>query len=240
MRSDADTATLGELPAAADNTVTRALELLRRVAGAPLGAQVWLRKRIPSAAGLGGGSSDAAAALLAANLAWNLDWPQARLVELAAQLGSDVPFFLGDSRGRPAAAICRGRGERIEHVSGLGSAWFVLVRPPEGLSTKAVYSACRPGSPSCSAQPLVNALRGGDWRQVRLNLLNRLEVAAAGLSQWIERLRDQFARLDCVAAQMSGSGSSYFGICRNLRQARAVARQLQARSMGRVFVARSC
>ena len=74
-----------------------------------------LVKRIPAAAGLGGASSDAAAALVAANVAWQLDWPRERLAELAAELGSDVPFFL--TRG---AAVCRGRGERIESLPPAG------------------------------------------------------------------------------------------------------------------------
>lgn len=231
---------LGDLPSAADNIVTRALELVRMKAGRSLGARVSLAKRIPSAAGLGGGSSDAAAAIVAANHAWNLHWSPARLVEIAAELGSDVPFFIGDACGRIAPAICRGRGEQIEPLAGLGALNFVVVRPPEGLSTKAVYATCRPGQPARSVVPLVDALRSGDWSGMRCGLLNRLEDAAAGLSQWIVRLREQFARLDCVAAQMSGSGSSYFAVCRSARHAHVVAARLRACNLGRVFVAMSC
>jgi len=231
---------LGDLPQPADNIVTRALLLLREAAGLTAGAQVWLTKRIPSAAGLGGGSSDAAAALLAASQAWNLNWPLARLSELAARLGSDVPFFLGDVQGRTRAAMCRGRGEQIDPVASLGSLHFVVVRPPAGLSTAAVYAACRPGSPARSAEPLVAALRTGCWRGIRSGLHNRLEEAADGLSEWIGRLRSHFAQLDCVVAQMSGSGSSYFGICRSARHARRVAARLQGFGVGRVLATASC
>ena len=103
---------LGTLPPAAENLATRAAVLLRRRAGVTAGATIRLLKRIPSAAGLGGGSSDAAATLLAGNLAWKIDWPRERLIELAAELGSDVPFFLSGG-----AAICRGRGELVESLA---------------------------------------------------------------------------------------------------------------------------
>ena len=97
------------IPCGPENLVLRAVDLLRRRTGVNRGASVRLVKRIPAAAGLGGGSSDAAAALVAANLGWRLGLSPAELADAAAQLGSDVPFFLS---GGPA--ICRGRGEQIE------------------------------------------------------------------------------------------------------------------------------
>ena len=99
-----------------------------------------LVKRIPSAAGLGGGSSDAAAALTLANDAWGLGWSPAQLSRLGSELGSDVPSFFA---GGPA--VCRGRGEQVEPVAGLGMLHFVVVRPPAGLATADGYRACRPG-----------------------------------------------------------------------------------------------
>ena len=101
-----------EVPHDGRNLVWRAVDLVRRRTGTKQGARLRLIKRIPTAAGLGGGSSDAAAALAAANLGWSLGLSQAELSALAAELGSDVPFFL--YRG---AAVCRGRGERIEPTS---------------------------------------------------------------------------------------------------------------------------
>ncbi len=109
------------LPEGKDNIAVRAVDLLRRRAGITAGASLQLIKRIPTAAGLGGGSSDAAAALVAANRAWKLDWPADRLSQMAAEVGSDVPFFLGatgfvrrargtnsPSRGIRTARFCRG------------------------------------------------------------------------------------------------------------------------------------
>ena len=93
------------LPDGADNLVVRAVELLRRRAGVRTGARLHLVKRIPTAAGLGGGSSDAAAALVGANAVWRLGWSWQDLAHVGAELGSDVPLFFAQG-----PAICRGRG----------------------------------------------------------------------------------------------------------------------------------
>jgi 4-diphosphocytidyl-2-C-methyl-D-erythritol kinase len=221
---------LGELPTERENLATKAVELLRSRAGIEKGIEVDLVKRIPSAAGFGGASSDAAAALLAANALWNLGWNRDALADIGAELGSDVPFFLG-----AAAAICRGRGERIEPVTGTGEIHLVVVRPPEGLSTASVYANCRVADRPRSVAPLVEALRRGDMRHIAGLIHNRLEGAAESLSRWIPRLRAELAAQDCLAAQMSGSGTGYFGICRHARHARRVARRLQARGIGHVY-----
>ena len=223
---------LGELPPSENNLAYRAADLLRRRAGIDRGIRMSLVKRIPSAAGLGGGSSDAAAALLAANAVWGLAWSREALAELAAELGSDVPFFLG--RG---AALCSGRGERVEHVAGIGTLHLVIVRPPEGLSTAAVYGRASVPAEPRHALELINALRQGDERRLGELIYNRLEGAAEKLSPWIGRLRHELAADDCLASRMSGSGSAYFGICRHARHARRVARRLAARGLGRVYAA---
>jgi len=219
-----------DLPEGTDNIVVRAMRLLARHARIPSTARVWLVKRIPSAAGLGGGSSDAAAALLAANTVWNLGWSRERLAVLAAELGSDVAFFLG-----PPAAICRGRGERIEPVTGLARLDLVVVRPPVGLATRDVYRNCQPTDEPISMEPMLRALREGNLATAGKLLTNRLEPAAERLSPWIGRLRDEMDRLDCVGHRMTGSGTAFFGICRHARHARRVAQQLRGRNVGTVF-----
>lgn len=225
---------LGRLPPEHENLATRAVRLLKTRAGVDAGLAMRLVKRIPSASGLGGGSSDAAAALLAANEIWRLGWTRSALAELAAELGSDVPFFLVGG-----AAIGRGRGERLEAVANLLPLHFVVVRPPEGLSTAAVYARCQVASAPAKLPPLVEALRGGDTRKLRSLVHNRLEGAADTLSPWIGRVRRELARHDCLAAQMSGSGTAYFGICRHARHARRVGGRLQARGLGRVYSVRA-
>lgn len=196
-----------------------------------------LRKRIPMKAGLGGGSSDAAAALLAANAAWGLHWSLNQLADLGAEIGSDVPYFV-----RGGAAICRGRGERIEQVSLPARLPCVIVHPPMGLGTAEVYArldaspAWKYDSGSQRVGQLLSALRSGDWRLLARRLHNSLQSAADGISPWVDRLATAFGQLPFVAHQLTGSGSAYFGLCRNYREAKALASLLTSRNLGRVFV----
>lgn len=222
------------IPEGPDNLVVKAIEALRRRAAPTRGAQLGLVKRIPAAAGLAGGSSDAAAALRAANLAWELHLPDGELADIAAEIGSDLPFFLG-----PGAAVCRGRGEQVERVATLGQLHLVVVAPPDGLATVDVYRACRPAQTPRPIEPLLDALRQGHWDRAGRLLTNRLQPAAAGLSPWIERAANQLARTDVLGHQMSGSGTSYFGLCRNASHARRLARRLATRGIGRVRAVRT-
>ncbi len=223
---------LGDVPADEDNLIVRAVQRLRIAAGVTAGAAIHLIKRIPSAAGLGGASSDAATALLAANECWKLGWTRSELAALSAELGSDIPFFFGTG-----AAVCRGRGEVIEPIAAPAALHVVVVRPPEGLSTALVYQHCSPAVQPVTVAPLVAALRGGHCADIGRQLMNRLEPVAARLTPWITRLRSVFDRLDCLGHQMSGSGTSYFGICCHARHARRVAARLRGQELGYVSVA---
>jgi 4-diphosphocytidyl-2-C-methyl-D-erythritol kinase len=216
----------GDLPDEQDNIVWRAVDLLRQRAGYRGGARIRLTKRIPAAAGLGGASSDAAAALVAANRAWRLGWSPEQQATLAAEIGSDVPFFLF-----PGAAICRGRGEQIERVAAARIP-IVIARPPEGLSTPRVYRACRPAEKPVAVGPLQEAVTRGKVAAAARMLNNRLEEAAEKLTPWIERLRAEFARQGLPGHGMSGSGSSYFGLAHHARAARRIAVRLRARRIG--------
>lgn len=226
---------LGDFPEGDQNLVVRAMELLCRRASVRRGAHVRLVKRIPTAAGMGGGSSDAAAALAAANASWGLGWSWQDLAQLGAELGSDVPLFF--ARG---PAICRGRGEQVVPLCPWGTLHFVVVRPPAGLATADVYRACRPPAQPVPLRPLLDALVQGRLNEVGRRLFNRLETAARTLSPWVRRLREEFDRTDCVGRQMSGSGTCYFGICRHAHHARRVASQLQARGIGVALPVRGC
>lgn len=156
----ADTLTLETEPAlpfaAETNLVLRAARLLQQRAGRLLGAQLLLRKRIPIAAGLGGGSADAAAALLGLRRLWNLD--DIDLTPLAEELGSDVPFFL-----RSARALVRGRGEHVQPLPSLPVRLVVLVRPPVALATADIFAQLRPEewSDGSATSALAAALAAG-------------------------------------------------------------------------------
>jgi 4-diphosphocytidyl-2-C-methyl-D-erythritol kinase len=223
-----------------DNLIHRALTLLQQRSGTSLGALVELDKRIPVAAGLGGGSSDAATALRLANRAWQLNWSDDRLRDLAGELGSDIPFFV--SRG---AAVCRGKGERIEPLPPLAPLHFVIVKPPVGLSTSDVYEALDARQnvadrESNSLGQLAVSLMRGSWINLRREMFNCLQQAAASLSPWVAKIRDAFSRCDFLAHQLSGSGSAYFGVCRHAAHARRLATVLRSRQLGLVYATRSC
>jgi 4-diphosphocytidyl-2-C-methyl-D-erythritol kinase len=228
------------IPNDRSNLVVRALELLRDRSGCEHGADVQLVKRIPAAAGLGGGSSDAATALRLANTSWELDWSEARLAEVAAEIGSDVAFFLSNG-----AAICRGRGERVERVLGMRRMDFVIVKPSEGLSTAEVYRAY--DAKADVEQPKMLPEPGGLGRGLRIGqrfeaacwMHNRLQAAAAAIFPWVDRLQSVFSRLDVLGHQLSGSGSAYFGICRSAQHARRLAALLRTQQLGLVFATRS-
>jgi 4-diphosphocytidyl-2-C-methyl-D-erythritol kinase len=228
------------VPSDAANLAVRAVQLLAERAGYGGGATIDLYKRIPAMAGLGGGSSDAAAALVAANAAWQLGWTSDRLGAVASEIGSDVAFFLAGG-----AAICRGRGEQVEPVAIPAGQPCVIVQPPIGLSTADVYSVVNSNQSTFAESNaqlirLVQMLRTGDWRGITHLMHNRLQSAAAALSPWVNRLATAFGRLPFVAHQLTGSGAAYFGLCRNARQSRAIARELASQQLGRVFVTWTC
>ena len=165
---------------------------------------------------------------VAANIAWGLNWPIARLSEVAAEIGSDVPFFLASG-----AAVCTGRGEIVQPEAALPPLDFVIVHPPAGLSTAEVFRRCSPAAKPYTSRPLIEAWRAGRAAAVGRLIHNRLEEAAAGISPWVARLRQEFNKLDFLGHQMTGSGSAYFGICRHAKHARRLAAILRNRGFAR-------
>jgi 4-diphosphocytidyl-2-C-methyl-D-erythritol kinase len=212
--------------------VVRAAELLRSHTGAKRGVLIELQKRIPVAAGLAGGSSNAAATLAALNHLWRLSLAPGELQELAARLGSDIGFFLSGV----TAAVCRGRGERTEPLALPLNLHFVVVKPKAGLSTAEVYRHCEPSSSPQRVHSLVDALRYGRLAEAGGRLHNALEVPAERLITEVRQLRSWFSRQSVLGHQMSGSGTAYFGLCGNRRQALSIAARLRAEQLGRAFV----
>jgi 4-diphosphocytidyl-2-C-methyl-D-erythritol kinase len=222
----------GTLPKTEENLAHRALVALRSAAGVTAGAEVELVKRIPAAAGLGGASADAAAALVAANIGWGLQWSRERLAELAGTLGSDVPFFLFGQ-----TAVCRGRGEQILPQRGFPVQRVVILRPPEGLSTPVVFRHCRPTEVPRILGPLLEKFATGDRNGIQHAMVNALEGPARELSPWVAALQQRMERESWVAHQMSGSGTSCFGLARSARHARRLAGQWRTAPMGAVMLA---
>jgi 4-diphosphocytidyl-2-C-methyl-D-erythritol kinase len=240
-----------DVPSGAANLVVKALERFRQQLGIDHGYQVWLRKRIPAAAGLGGASSNAAAAIAAAARLAAIPPNDPRCLAVAESIGSDVPFFLGTSTvegqnpprqtgGLAHAAVGTGRGEKLEPCRIGGTLHFIVLFPPEGLSTATVYRHSRIPAEPKRAQPIIDALAAGRPAEVAKALFNRLAVPARDLSPWVDRSLQELRRAGSSAALMTGSGSACFGICSNAAAARRMARVLQARRVGVAFAASSC
>jgi 4-diphosphocytidyl-2-C-methyl-D-erythritol kinase len=210
------------------NLAARAIRLLAGHVGRELPTAVHVRKRIPVAGGLAGGSSDAAAALLGADLLFDLHTPRAELLALAAELGSDVPFCLTGG-----TAMGAGRGERVTPVMTRGEYWWVIVPDAGGLSTPAVYgefdrlqagrSVADPEVPDA----LLSALAAGDAERLGAVLANDLQPAALSFRPDLEELLR--AGLDCSAlgALVSGSGPTTAFLCGGPAHAEEVGRTLE-------------
>ncbi len=188
------------------NLVWRAAELLRRHAGIRRGATIVLHKRIPVAAGLGGGSADAAATLRALAALWDLPLSLEALVDLGAQLGSDVPFFLGPS----ACALVGGRGERVWPLPPLPARWVVLLKPPAGIAAGDVYRAFPPArwADGRRTQRWLAAATAGDLPAP----FNDLEPVALEVAPAAAAARDALLAAGAPHAVLSGSGSTYFAL----------------------------
>ncbi len=219
------------IPVGPENLVVRAAALLREFTGVRRGVRIELRKRIPAAAGLAGGSSDAAATLLALDRLWQLHLSPRDFHELAQRLGSDVAFFVSGK----SAAVCRGRGELIEPIRLPCGLHFVVARPHDGLSTADVYRQYRPVGKKQHVEGLTSALMQGDLARAGRRMHNALETPAMNLSSDIETLKARFHRLPVLGHQMSGSGSAYFGLCANRRMSRQAASRLRAERTGSVW-----
>ncbi|MCZ2344170.1 MAG: 4-(cytidine 5'-diphospho)-2-C-methyl-D-erythritol kinase [Bacteroidales bacterium] len=228
------------LPTGPDNLVWKAAAALQQASATTAGASIRLTKRIPHAAGLGGGSSDAAATLLGLNHLWNLHYPRERLLEIAATIGSDVGFFLNAE----PAAWCTGRGEVTTPVPLRSVFDFVIVKPAIGLSTAAVYRhAIIPEHPIAGAE-ILNALPAGDQEQVARNLTNRLEQPAFALAPEVASVAGRLRALNPLGCLLAGSGSSVFAVCRDRADAVRIAQQFlseesASKPASQVFAVRS-
>lgn len=220
-----------ETPQDATNLVVKAAELLANEAGIAPQGTFTLTKRIPTQAGMGGGSSDAAAALMLANRAWKIDYPKARLARLAAQLGSDVPFFFA---GGPA--VCRGRGERTQVVTGLPKLHFVVVKPAETVSTREAFAALKaegyseddPANNKTASESLVEFLRLGHFNRAARQFRNSFQDVICRIEPKLMQLWQMLSEINPWGAMMTGSGSAFFCLCRSATHANQVAGRLRS------------
>jgi len=202
------------LPTDDSNLALRAAKRLVERCGGKRGAKIALAKRTPLAAGLGGGSSNAAAVLRGLRQLWGLRADDTLLHELAASMGSDVNFFLGDG-----AALCRGRGEKIELVPCRLSAAVLLVNPGFGISTKWAYenwakaaAGSRLTAPLPEVSLLLRALAKNDLAGVSQCLFNSLEAPSIRKFPVLKLIKKMMCDDGASGALMSGSGATVFGL----------------------------
>jgi 4-diphosphocytidyl-2-C-methyl-D-erythritol kinase len=213
------------LPADESNLVVKAARILKESRNISAGVRVTLDKRIPVGAGLGGGSSDAAAAITALNELWELGLTREEMVRVAAETGSDVPLFLYDG-----VVHVRGRGEKVVEIeNNLREFPLVLATVPFGLSTAEVYRRVRiPDTQHLrSAAGTIEGFLSGDWELVARNTFNRLQEAAFKKEPQLEELFESIADATHLPVSMSGSGSAFFVCCESAEASAQVGRLLK-------------
>lgn len=212
-----------EVPGGAENIVYRAADLIRGEYGIEHGVSINIHKRIPVAAGLAGGSADAAAALKALNKLWQLHVSDERLYSLGATIGSDVPFCL-----MGGTVLAGGRGEELKPLAPFTGAGVVLVKPPFGVSTANVYRLYDtiPPGPEPDTAKLVEALEKKDLQTAAGLLGNVLEKITCRLHPEILDIKKALLAAGAAGALMSGSGPTVFGLCPGPEAARGVAARL--------------
>ena len=203
-----------------DNLVYQAAELLRRQGRIKAGVKIRLIKAIPVAAGLGGGSANAAAALKALNELWETGLSLTELMSLGAQLGSDVPFCL-----LGGTALAKGRGELLERLAPCPRLGLVLIKPQFSVSTASVYRAYTPG-PAVNRpdnQVMISAIRNKDINGIAQNLANALESVTTRMHPEIGRIKAKLSRAGALGVLMCGSGPTVFGLAADTETARGIA-----------------
>lgn len=199
----------GYIPLDEKNLAFQAAKLIKDRYDVRRGVYIHLDKKIPVAAGLAGGSSDAAATLRGLSRLWGLDIPESELCTLGAELGSDVPFCVTGG-----TAVARGRGEKLERIENPPQCWVVLAKPPINVSTADVYGKLRASElknhPSTAG--MLRAISEGSFADICENLGNVLETVTLKLHPEVMQLKESMHRLGADGVLMSGSGPTVFGL----------------------------
>ncbi|OJG43337.1 4-(cytidine 5-diphospho)-2-C-methyl-D-erythritol kinase [Enterococcus hermanniensis] len=211
------------LPTDKKNHVYEALELVKERFGIKQGLQVKIHKEIPVAAGLGGGSTDSAAALRAVNRLWNLGLSMEELARLGAEVGSDVPYCVYGQ-----TSLVEGFGEKVTPIKPMPQCWVVVVKPRMSVSTRSIFAQIvmeelyHPDIPA-----LVSAIEAGDYQKMTQNLGNSMEVVTIKKHPVIQQLKDRMLKYGADAAMMSGSGPTVYALCHKYSRAKHVMNALK-------------
>ncbi len=221
-----------------DDLVLRAARALAAAAGREPEAEISVTKRVPAAAGLGGGSSDGAATLRALDRLWKTEATGDRLLEVAAGLGSDVPFFLYGG-----TALAEGRGERMTALTEVGATWLVILVPPLTMSekTRRMYAALKPGDFTTGSHADDFAARIASGRSVAdAPLFNAFERAAYESFEGLASFRDSLVQAGAASVHVCGAGPALFSVASGEAEARAIrSRVARVRRGEKVHVVRT-
>ncbi len=213
IRGDEDKIPLGK-----ENIVYRSVEKLFHATGYRGGVEIGIEKNIPVAAGLGGGSSNAACTLVALDEMFDFCLGKERLMRLASGLGADVPFFIFEK-----TAWAEGIGDILTEAQHVPSFWFVLVNPGFSVSTKEVYENLNLGLTKKNINYRIRTAQRGDWLTL---LQNDLEEVTAGRHREIGEIKQGLLREGAEGALMSGSGPTVFGLFEDEGKARLASKAL--------------
>ncbi|MBS1258615.1 MAG: 4-diphosphocytidyl-2-C-methyl-D-erythritol kinase [Candidatus Scalindua arabica] len=220
------------IPSDENNLVCRAANLILNECGIKKGVSISLEKNIPVGAGLGGGSSDAAATLKALNLLWKIGLNDTELMEFAAKLGSDIPFFI---KGK--TTLCSGRGEKITPIEVKGEMNYLIIFPRINISTTTIYRNLKIDLTKkiIDVSFFLNALKHHKVSGISKLLFNRLEEVIFATYPDLLDVKKALAHYDFCGLSVSGSGSAFFGLCKDRQQAEAIKDKIELSNIGNVF-----
>lgn len=221
------------VPNGQENLAYRALAVISH--RLPGGIRVEIKKRIPQGAGMGGGSSNAAAAIKGADILYAVGLTEDEVLDAAAVVGSDVPFFI-----LGGTVLAAGRGERVTPVRPLPVFWVVLVKPPFEVSTGKIYGLYKEKKAEPRTDRLLYALEKGDREGILGALGNDLEGVTTSLYPEISSIKERLLQLGALGAMMAGSGPTVFGLFNSKGEALQVAGKLREEGAGLdVFVCKT-
>ena len=190
------------------NLAYQAASLLQERCNVKKGVSIYITKRIPVAAGLAGGSSDAAATLKGLNELWQLGLSLDELAELGAEIGSDVSFCVYGG-----TALATGRGEIIKQIPSPPPCWVILAKPPIGVSTADVYKRLKVNEiEHADTQAMIKAIENQSFTGICQNLHNVLESVTLDMYPEVRNIKEQMIRFGADGVLMSGSGPTVFGL----------------------------
>lgn len=205
------------------NIVYKAAVLLQKHLPSPKGALIDIDKQIPIAAGLGGGSSDAAATLRGLNQLWDLQCSLKELARIGSEIGSDVPFCVF---GRTSYAT--GRGEEVVVIDEIPQCWVVLVKPPKGISSWTVFEKLDIQRLShFDVKAMVEAIKVKEYKAVVSLAGNALEEVSADQQPMITRIKESMLKFGADTAVMSGTGPTVYGLTQSYSKAKRIVNGLK-------------